>query len=99
MPVRYERHEEPSAHASKVIGFDPIGRRCYYAHQFQINEQAFDIDEIPLECAVYRERVVAWRLGEDRWLKLKTYDDRIDRCGASSIRLPPEITDEDGVQR
>ena len=99
MPVRYEKHEDPGAHASKLIGFDPLGRRCYYAHQFMMTEQGFDADEFPIEITVYRERVVAWRLGIDRWLRLKVYADQPERCAAKTIRLPPEITNDSGVLR
>ena len=59
MPVRHERHEDAAAHASKVIGLDPLGRRCYYSHRFELLEPGFDTDEFPLEVAVYREQVVA----------------------------------------
>ena len=99
MPVRYELQEEPSSDASKLIGFDPLGRRCYYTHRFAMTEPGFDADEFPIEVTVYRERVVAWRLGVNHWLKLNIYDDQPDRCAAKTTRLTPEITDDCGVQR
>lgn len=99
MPVRYEQYEDQAAHASKLIGFDPVGQRCYYTHQFSLNEPAFDADELPLEITVYRERVVAWRLGRDRWLRLKVYEDQPHHCAGKTIRLPPEITTDIGVRR
>ena len=99
MPVRYERHEDPAAHAGRQIGFDPVGCRCYYAQRLLLTELAFDADGFPVDITVYRERVVAGRLGTDRWRKLKVYDGQPDRCASRTIRLPPEITDDWGVQR
>lgn len=99
MPLRYERHEEPAVEARRTIGFDAFGRRCYLSYRFQLSAELFDAEEFPIEVATYRERVVAWRLADGRWLKLKSFADRLDSCHPRSTRLPLELTDEAGALR
>jgi hypothetical protein len=90
-PVRVESHVDHSAQASKSHGFDRDGRRCYYRHAFTLSEQRFDADEFPLEVDVYEEQVLAWRLTDGSWLKLKVASDQLDHC-RKRIRQGTEIT-------
>lgn len=99
LPVRIERHSDASAHASKAHGFDQDGRRCYYQHAFTLVEERFDAEELPLEVDVYQERVLAWRLKDGKWLKLKTWADQLEHCRKRVFAEPPEITEEAGLER
>ena len=98
-PLRIERHIDASAHASKVHGFDQDGRRCYYQHAFTLTEDRFDAEEFPLEVGVYQERVLAWRLNDGKWLKLKTSADQLEHCRKRVFAEPPEITEEIALER
>ena len=99
VPVRIERHEEASARASKEVGFDGAGSRCYYRHEFTLTEDRFDADEFPIQVDVYWERVVAWRLASGRWLRVKTWADRLDQCSKRVFRQAPELVEERWVER
>ena len=99
LPVRIERHIDVSAHASKVHGFDQDGRRCYYQHAFTLTEERFDAEEFPLEVGVYQELVLAWRLNDGKWLKLKAWADQLDHCRKRIFTEPPEITEETTLER
>lgn len=99
LPVRIERHVDASAHATKVHGFDRNGRRCYYQHVFTMTEERFDAEEFPLEVGVYQERVLAWRLDDGKWLKLKASADQLEHCRKRVFTRPPEITEEAALER
>ena len=99
LPVRIERHIDASAHASKAHGFDQDGRRCYYQHAFTLVEERFDAEELPLEVDVYQERVLAWRLKDGKWLKLKAWADQLEHCRKRVFTEPPEITEEAALER
>jgi hypothetical protein len=79
-PVRFERHEDSWAHARKFIGRDPQGQPCWIEHVHTEVEERFDIDEFPLQVALGRERRVAWRLQDGRWLLQVDRLDRLDSC-------------------
>lgn len=93
-PIAFEHHDEPSLAADKIIGFDGSGQRCFYFHAFTLTEEVFDIDEFPLRVDVYFERVIAWRLREGPWVKLKSYSNRLDLCNQKLTTLPVEMSAE-----
>jgi len=99
LPVRVEHHVDASANASKTHGFDRHGTRCYYRHAFTLTEERFDAEEFPVEVSVYRELVLAWRLDDGKWLKLKESADRLEHCRKCVITLPPEIVEEADLAR
>ena len=98
-PVRVEHHVDASANASKTHGFDRNGLRCYYRHTFTLTEERFDAEEFPLEINVYREQVLAWRLDDGKWLKLKESADRLDHCCKRVFAQPLEIIEEVDLAR
>ena len=79
-PVRIESHRDAPAHASKDLGFDEEGRRCYYRHAFTLYEDRFDAVEWPEQVAVYRETLEAWRLIDGRWLSRRSRCERPQAC-------------------
>ena len=99
LPVRTVRHDDPSAHSSKVLGYDGDDRRCFYQHAFTLTEQRFDADEFPVEVSVYQERVLGWRLHDGNWLRLKVWADQLDHCRKRVFASPPEVIDEADLGR
>ena len=98
-PTRIEHHIDTSAYASKTLGFDHHGVRCYYRHAFTITEERFDSEEFPVEIGVYQETVLAWRLNDGKWLKVKESADQLEHCQKRVFLHPPEITDESQLAR
>ncbi|CAL1239800.1 hypothetical protein [Candidatus Methylocalor cossyra] len=98
-PVRFEQHRDASAQASKQVGFDRTGRRCFYRHEFTLTEDRFDAEEFPIQVDVYWERVVAWRLTDGQWLRIKTFADRLDQCPRRFVTQPPELVAEHQLER
>jgi hypothetical protein len=92
-PTAFEHHTEPSVNAEKIIGADSDGKPCFYYHRFTLTDEGFDIDEFPILIDVYFERVVAWRLNQGQWVKLKSFSDRIDGCNNRMTTLPLELAD------
>jgi len=92
-PQVFERHVEPSVRAEKIIGRDANGEQCFYFHSFVLSEEGFDVDEFPIQIDLYYERVVAWRLLQGNWVRLKSFSDRIDQCNKQMTTLPAEVTD------
>lgn len=93
-PSFFEAHMDPLANAVKYIGFDTHARRCFYYQSFLLTEEGFDADEFPILIDVYFERVIAWRLSQGQWVKIKSFSDQIDRCNKRMTTLPVEITKE-----
>jgi len=93
-PARIEHHIDDSARASKTLGFDRHGLRCYYRHAFTLTEERFDSEEFPLQVSVYRETVLAWRLDNGKWLKLKEWADQLDHCRNRVFVQGPMIAEE-----
>jgi hypothetical protein len=93
-PIRIEHHIDASAQASKTLGFDRQGLRCYYRHAFTLTEERFDAEEFPVQVNVYRETVLAWRLGNGKWLKVKEWADRLDHCSNRIFVQEPVVTEE-----
>ncbi|HQR60444.1 MAG TPA: hypothetical protein PLH03_03660 [Methylophilaceae bacterium] len=58
-----------------------------------MTEEGFDADEFSVLIDVYYERVVAWRLRQGRWITIKSFFDRLDRCNGRLTTLPVELTD------
>jgi len=98
-PARLEHHIDASANASKTLGFDHHGLRCYYRHAFTLTEERFDSEEFPVQIGVYQETVMAWRLKNGKWLKVKESADQLDHCRKRVFMHPPEITDEAELAR
>lgn len=94
VPDRFESHVDRMAHARKVIGRDPEGARCYLMHVHTEVEERFDIDEFPLEVTVGRERRVAWRLRDGRWLMQVDRLHRLDSCRPKLEHRPPCLVTE-----
>jgi hypothetical protein len=92
-PITFERHAEPSANAVRIIGFDSSGAKCFDCHSFVLTEEGFDADEFPIRFDVYYERVISWRLHHGKWIKLKAFSDRLDRCNRQLTTLPIELTE------
>ncbi|BBA37331.1 hypothetical protein sS8_5414 [Methylocaldum marinum] len=99
VPVTIQRRVDDFAHASKEVGFDDLGARCFYRHEFTLTEDRFDADEFPIEVGVYWERVIAWRLTGGKWLKLKVWSDRLDHCPRRYIKQAPELVEEHELER
>jgi hypothetical protein len=93
-PIHFELHDEPSLSAKKIIGFDANHRKCFYMHTFTLSEERFDIDEFPILLDVYQEYVLAWRLLDGQWIKIKSYADQLDHYNTNFTRLPPELLAE-----
>ncbi|CAG0951171.1 hypothetical protein MTYP_00199 [Methylophilaceae bacterium] len=89
----YRQYTDDYANAEKIIGFDDNGERCFYYHAFTITEEGFDIDEFPILIDAYYECVVAWRLREGKWVRVKTVSNRLDRCHSRYTTLPAELVD------
>lgn len=98
-PVRFERHEEASAKALKVLGFDVSGKRCFYFHEYILTEECLDEEETVFEIPAYHERVFAWNLKAGGWLKLKAYTANHGDCGRRSVTLPIEMVEERDLGR
>lgn len=92
MPASVEHHLEASANAEKIFGLDEDGNRCFYYHAFTLTDERFDIDEMPVQVDMYREKVIAWRLHNGMWLRLKSFADQLDHCKKRVTTLPPELT-------
>ena len=92
-PIAFERNTEPSVNADKVVGFDVLGKACFYYHTYTLTEEGFDIDEFPILIDVYYERVVAWRIPDGKWATVKSYSDKMDSCKQHLVTLPVELTD------
>ena len=90
-PWRFETHEDATARARKVVGLDQTGQRCYVRHTHTVMVERFDIEEFPLEVPVLRERRVAWRLSDGRWLSLSERTERLDSCRPRLVRSGPEL--------
>lgn len=93
-PMRFVRHVDAMAHASKIVGFDAHAQRCYVRHLHTQVEERFDIDEFPLEVAIGRERRIAWRLLDGRWLLQVDRIDRLDRCHPRLEHTAPVLVQE-----
>jgi hypothetical protein len=92
-PATFEYHTEPTANAEKIIGVDSRGTRCFYFHAFPLTEEGFDVDEFPILVDVYYERVIAWRLRQGQWIRIKSFSDRLDQCNKHLTTLPVELTE------
>lgn len=92
-PITFEHNTESSVNADKIIGFDAQGKGCFYYHTFTLTEEGFDVDEFPILIDVYYERVIAWRIREGQWLRVKSYSDKLNSCKQQLITLPVELTD------
>jgi hypothetical protein len=86
-PVRFERHEDRSVPASKVIGYDARGERCYYRHQYVMREERFDEDDLPMRVETWHEEVTAWRMRDSRWLRLAVRIQGFGGCGRRIDRV------------
>lgn len=80
-PVRFERHVDRSVPALRVFGFDRDQRRCYYRHQYEVHDERFDEDDLPMRVETYREQVTAWRLPGERWIRLVWRISGFPGCG------------------
>jgi hypothetical protein len=67
-PVRYECFDDEQTGASRVIGYDRWGQRCYARHAFIFSELQTDDDESFYEARTYGQYVAAWRVADGRWL-------------------------------
>jgi hypothetical protein len=93
-PIDFDHHSEPSANAEKIIGFDSRGDKCFYIHSFLLTELAFDADEFPVLVDIYYEHVIAWRLRQGQWIKIKSFADQLDRCNRNYLKtLPVELAE------
>lgn len=99
VPVHFERHEDASVRARKVLGFDERNLRCFYFHEFLLTEECFDEEEAIFEVDFYHEMTVAWKTNDGSWIKLKAYAEHSrDRSRQLSI-LPIEVVDEKDLGR
>lgn len=80
-PVRFERFEDRSVPAIKVWGLDRQDARCYYRHQYSVDDERFDEDDLPITVQSYQEQVTGWRLLDDRWLRLVVRISGFPGCG------------------
>jgi hypothetical protein len=80
-PIRFERFEDRSVPAVKVWGLDRQGGRCYYRHQYSVNDDRFDEEDLPFTIRSYHEQVTGWRLPDDRWLRLVVRISGFPGCG------------------
>jgi hypothetical protein len=93
-PVSLQLHRDAQAHASKLIGFDADGRRCFVRQLHTATADCFDIDEFPVEVALFRERHIAWRMRDGRWLLHSDRLERLESCRPQLIERPDRIVAE-----
>lgn len=98
-PSHFERHEDASVKARKVVGIDRTNRRCFYFHEFTLTEECFDEEDAIFEIAVYHEMAVAWKTHDGSWLRLKAYAMHPQDCTSRVSILPIEIVDEKDLGR
>lgn len=100
IPLHFEIHEEGSAGARKVRGFDMNGKRCFYFHEYVLTEERFDEEETALfEMLVYHELIFAWKLNGDGWLKFKAFSVHTGDCCRRRTIRPFEIVEERELER
>lgn len=67
-PLVFHCHTEYEITASRTLGEDEDGRRCYYAHDYLLVGERSDDGEDFYRAVDYGEKVCAWRLRDERWL-------------------------------
>lgn len=93
-PVRLRLHRDAQAHASKLVGFDAEGRRCYVRQLHTATAERFDIDEFPVEVALFRQRYIAWLLRDGRWLLHSDRLERLESCRPRRVECPVRVVAE-----
>lgn len=84
-PFRHERFDDEPSRAYKILGYDRNGECCYYRHQYELTQVAFDDEDNFYEEQAYFEEVKAWRLESGAWLSRTT---RAGQAGECRDRTP-----------
>lgn len=84
LPWRFTQHEDEEALATKLIGLDAHGRRCWIRHDHTALAEGFDAEELPIARPIAHERRTAWRLRSGQWLLCV---DRVERLDSARPRV------------
>ncbi|AGA89668.1 hypothetical protein Thimo_0832 [Thioflavicoccus mobilis 8321] len=68
VPHSFHVFEEYEVAASRVLGYDEVGERCFCAYDYRLTDLRSDDDEEFYQAAVYTESLATWRLLDGRWL-------------------------------
>lgn len=93
-PWSFHCHEDEEALASKLVGLDAEGRRCWVRHDHTAVDERFDIDEQPVTVLLGHERRMAWRLRSGRWLLQVDRIERLESCAPRVVNQPPVVVEE-----
>jgi hypothetical protein len=96
-PWTFRQHEDEEALATKLIGLDRQGRRCWIRHDHTAVAEGFDIDEMPVARPVAHERRTAWRLRSGQWLLCLDRVERLDSCRPRVLNHPAVLTREEDL--
>lgn len=94
-PCAFRRHDDDEALATKLIGVDRQGRRCWIRHDHTAVAEAFDIDEFPVTVLLGHERRTAWRLRSGRWLLQVDRIERLASCAPRVVNEPARLVREE----
>ena len=85
-PRRYERFEEDSLQAHKILGYDQNGECCYHRHRYALTREVLDDEDNFYEEEAYFEDVKAWRLAGGVWLSRTIQAGQVGDCRDRSLR-------------
>lgn len=96
-PWTFRQHEDEEALATKLIGLDENGRRCWIRHDYTRVAEGFDIDELPVDAPMAHERRTAWRLRSGHWLVQVDRIERLDTCRPRVENRPAVLMREEDL--
>lgn len=67
-PLYCDVFREPELAATRVFGYDADASACFYRHEYTLYEDRSDDGEEFYPAIVHAERLIAWRLRDERWL-------------------------------
>jgi len=91
-PVHFEHFEEPSAYAYKMLGYDEQDQCCYYRHQYMLTRELLDDEDNFYYERAYFERVQAWKLKGNEWLRYSETGCAGGCCSDQGLKTKYEIT-------
>ncbi|MDZ5461355.1 hypothetical protein [Azohydromonas lata] len=97
LPWRFTQHEDEQALATKLIGLDAQGRRCWIRHDHTAVAVGFDMRELPIARPIAHERRTAWRLRSGQWLLCVNRVERLDSARPRVENRPVVITREEDL--
>ncbi|MDZ5461354.1 hypothetical protein [Azohydromonas lata] len=96
-PWTLRRHEDEEALATKLVGLDAHGRRCWIRHDHTAVAEGFDEEELPTARPTTHERRTAWRLRCGQWLLCVDRIERLDSCRPRVQNLPAVLRREEDL--